>query len=478
MAPKGKNKPTNTTDKSATVPKPTKGASTPNKAPKKPAQLPKGLLNGRDDDPLVATAKVLQHFVGALQGQTQHNVATTTTLRDHRLTLEDHGEQLKSNGDTVTSINTRVKSNTESITYQNRTLESHAKSIETITQNVETLTTDTEKATKAMEDKITANATTLQSHKTWQDSFAKLNGLLMSSNEKNVLALKGRCAILEQRQIGHDERLDNHAVALETLGKKADTQETVIETNRAGVISNAEAINAMAVELEETDERLNRIEATQEHQQNIHEVFADTCQKMEGLFHELFVKTKELNTEIEKEKYDPEELNAELLPPQQASSKKNRRMLRKRNRELVPIPATYKKSKLTEDNKWTLVQTEAASAATRAALYAAEKDSAAKRVEEANKALADHESEEERRREEAKEQEEEEERRRAEEREQKEEEEKRQAEEREQKEEEERRQAEEREQEEAKRRQEEETEEETELDVLGESNPPTVVTPN
>jgi hypothetical protein len=436
--PKGKA--AKTTEKK--VPKTTKGQST---ASTKPAQLPKGLpkglLNGRDDDPLVATANVLQQFVCALQGQNQHNVATTTALRDHRQTLTNHGEQLKSNGDTLTSIDTRVKSNTDSITSQNKTLECHGKSIETMTQNVNTLKQETEDAHKAMETKIVANTTTLESHKNWQNSYTKLNGLLMSSNEKSVLALKGRCAILEQQHVGHDERLDNHALALETLGKKADTQETAIETNRAGVISNAEAINAirldMAVELEEKDERLNRIETTQEHQQNIHEIFAGTCQKLESLFGELFVKTKGLNTEIEKEKYDPEELYAQLPPPQQASYRKNRRKTRKRNREFstVPIPATYKKSKLTEDNKWTLVQTEAASAATRAALYAAAKDSAAKRVEEANKALADHESKEERLREEAKEQEKEEERRRAE-------------------------------------------EEEREPDVLGESNLPPAVTPN
>ena len=201
----------------------------------------------------------------------------------------------------------------------------------------------------------------------------------------------------------------------------------------------------MAVEREETDERLDRIETTQEHQQNINEVFASACQKMEGLFGELFVKTRGLNAEIEKEKYDPEKLYAKLPPPQQKSYRKNRRVLRKRNREFptVPIPATYKKSKLSEDNKWTPVQTEAASAAKRADLHAAAKTNATTRVEQANKALADHDAEEERRHEEAREQEEEE-----------------------------RRREEEKEQEERRR------EEEREQIALEESNPPPAVSPN
>ena len=418
-------------------------------APSKPGPLPKGLLDGRDGDPLVATANVLQHFVCALQGQNQHNVATTTTLRDHHQTLTDHGEQLKTNDDAVKSIDTRLGHNSAAIASQNKTLECHSSSLIAINDNLDTLEKATEKANEAMAKKIAANATTLESHKNWQDSYAKLNGLLMSSNEKEVLALKGRCAILELQHVNHDERLDNHALSLETLGKKADTQETAIETNRAGVISNAEAINAirldMAVEREETDERLDRIETTQEHQQNIHEVFASACQKMEGLFGELFVKTRGLNAEIEKEKYDPEKLYAKLPPPQQKSYRKNRRVLRKRNREFptVPIPATYKKTKLSEDNKWTPVQTEAASAAKRAALHAVAKTNAATRVEQANKALADHDAEEERRHEEAREQEEEE-----------------------------RRREEEKEQEERRR------EEEREQIALEESNPPPAASPN
>jgi hypothetical protein len=236
-----------------------------------------------------------------------------------------------------------------------------------------------------------------------------LNALVVSSNQTDVLTLKEKSANHKLKLVEQNERLDNLTMVVKSLVEKVDTQDHAIETNRSGLISNSEAINAMRIDMENeqeiTDERLDRTEATHELQRD-HNVFvAKGFSMMHSLCQEIAAKTSVVNMEIENSQFDAEEMYKELAPQQQEYfRRRQRRRLRgkggkRKDSPAVPVPNAYKKTKLTEDAKMTPVLAEAAAATTRTGTHAHAKAIANTSLKKAEAALVAHVQQEESRRE-------------------------------------------------------------------------------
>jgi hypothetical protein len=212
--------------------------------------------------------------------------------------------------------------------------------------------------------------------------------------------------------VEHDERMDNITLGVQTLVEKVNSHDHAIETNRDGLILNAEAINDMRIDMETEqevmEERLDRTVAAQKIYFGHNEKLASACEQMKTLFEGLATQTKEVNVEIENNQYDAEKVYTKLPPPNQVSFRKKHRRKRGKKRSrfssAVPVPVVYKKTKWTDNEKLTPVLAEATAATTRTHAIAEAKERAKTAVAQAKAALESHTQQEESRREKEREQ--------------------------------------------------------------------------
>jgi hypothetical protein len=237
---------------------------------------------------------------------------------------------------------------------------------------------------------------------------------LLSKNESDVLRLGKQISTQALQHVLHDEKLDMQFQALETIGGITETQGTAIETTRARTIENANAINEvkadMALEQVLTDARVGSLETTQNSQWEVNKCMAEEFQKMGNILDRLSVSMLESNSKMKQAMYDDDKTERKLPKTVRGRFGKRRGKRGKRKaktsvkHKTVSVEEPYKRAKLSDNENWTSVVTEAAAAATRN--HEVAKVNAEKVVQQANAALAEHEQKEESRREEVQQQQE------------------------------------------------------------------------
>jgi hypothetical protein len=390
-------------------------------APDNEASVPKpladGLLDGQAGNPVFVFRNFLQHAIAAMDGQNQHNVATTATLRNHQQTLVTHSTLMNANKTSIENLTTKVSTNKDSIQKQEETLESHKK---LITANEDKIT-EHKSLIDANKDGVTSLKTDieakLKSHENWQDNFAELQEMVTNKNEFDILVLQKDHATQQLQLIQCDEKLDKQILALAAVGESALKQDIAITNNRSRTISNAQAINAlqsdMVIEQEITDERFGSINTNLEHRSSFDKEMAATFKEIGMLFNKISTGAQKLHADIKKAKYDDKKME-EWLPPtlqERYRTRRRKRGLRKTQKvwqkELavpkVTVGKPYKKARLEENNNWKSVATEATTACNRAATHAIAKVNAEMLLAQKQTALAAHDQKEERRREQAQE---------------------------------------------------------------------------
>jgi hypothetical protein len=386
-----------------------------------PVPLGEGLLEGEAGNPVVMFKQVLEQAIAAMNGQNQHNGATTAALRTHQQTLLTHSNLLNANKTSIKELATSVKTNKDLITTQTTTLESHGTLIKTNTDEItnhKTLIDANTAGVASLKSAKTAIEAKLEAHKNWQDNFTDLQGTVTSKNEYEILGLQKKHATQQLQLVEFDDKLDKQILALKTIGEVAEAQDKAIDINRTRTISNAKAINdlqaEMVIEQEISDERFLSVDTIQDLRSCFDKQMAANFNAIGTLFTSLAKKTEKLNTDTKKAKYNPEQMELWLPPVLQGryETRRRKRGKRKGNKSWqgdltvpkVTVGKSYKKAKLADKDNWKSVPTEAKNAIERTATHSHAKVHAETLLAQTNAALAAHEEKEERRRQEVQDQ--------------------------------------------------------------------------